>query len=327
MLGDDIEVWEAVAGDLRGILRGLRDHKDGPIAAPVHYRLAVMRLQRGLIEDQEAVRKALGPDHADITLSGLDEHLRRQLDDDPEALPVLGALRPAVRAEAMLQLHEAMQCDAELTPGLRAATALASVSGRWSEAVAWLERLAVAEPAERAVRPLMTLAEVQWRKLGQPDQARRYLLEARALSNEDPAVLDKLLKLDLDISNWTEAVATCSALIRQLGTAPEGRTLRVTYLLTLGEIHVYGLQKPAEALMHYLEALNSMPDYALTYTLVRELLEANPWPSVAHDLPSVPEAQRAPVQRLIDLLLEGAKHHAQDAEALVTGLRRALLGT
>lgn len=326
MLGDNIETWEAVAGDLRSVLRGLRDYKDGPVAAPVHLRLALIRLVQGLIEDEEGVRRALGPDHGELTLDALDEHLRRQLDGDPDALPVATALRPAVRAEAMLQLHEALQCDPEYPPALRAATALAMVSGRWNEVVTWLERLAAAEPAERAVRPLVTLAEVFWRKLGQPEAARRHLLEARERSGDDPAVLDKLLKLDLDTSNWAEAVETCSTLIRQADGLHDGKTLKVTYLLTLGEIHVYGLQRPADALLHYLHALDTMPEYALTYTLIRELLEANPWAEVVQALGKVPEARRAPLTRQIDLMAQSAAAHAQNAEALVMGLRKAILG-
>ncbi|MCA9526522.1 MAG: hypothetical protein KC549_09545 [Myxococcales bacterium] len=326
MLGEDLEIWDAVAVDLRGLLRGLSDHKDGPIAAPVHYRLAVMRLQRGLIEDATSVREALGAEHAGLALAALDEHLRRQLDDEDDALGVLQALRPAVRAEAMLQLHEALQCDAEHAPALRAATALASVSGRWTEAAAWLDRLASIEPPDRSIRPLLALADVHWRKLGGTDTARRYILEARERAPEDPAVLDKLLKLDLDLSHWPEAVEACLALIAQIGDTPEGRALKVTYLLTLGEIHVYGLQKPAEALLHYLDALRVMPDYALTYTLVRELFEGVPWATVAAALPQVPAAQRAPLARYLDLLTEGAKS-AADASALVSGLRTALLAT
>ncbi|MEZ4471384.1 MAG: hypothetical protein R3F60_11410 [bacterium] len=324
MQGEDLEIWEGVASDLRALLRGLSDHKDGPVAAPIHYRLAVMRLQSGLIEDGDAVREALGPDHRGATTASLDEHLRRQLDDEDDSVPVLQALRPAIRAEAMLQLHEALQCDPEHAPALRAATALASVSGRWNEAAAWLERIASVEPPERAIRPLLTLADIHWRKLGSNEVARRYLLEARSRAPDDPAVLDKLLKLDLDLSHWPEAVEACTALIAQLGDTAEARALKVTYLLTLGEIHVYGLQRPAEALLHYLDALRVMPDYALTYTLVRELFESCPWPTVAQALPQVPEARRAPLARYLDLLVEGART-ASDAEALVSGLRTALL--
>lgn len=326
MLADNIETWEAVAADLRGVLRGLRDSKDVPVAAPLHHRLAYIRLLQGLIEDQDAVRRTLGPDHTGLGFTELEAHLRRQLDDDPDALPVVSALRPAVRAEAMLQLHEALQCDDRYPPALRAATALAMVSGRWNEVVNWLERLANAEPVERSVRPLVALAEVYWRKLGQPENARRHLVEARERAGDDPAVLDKLLKLDLDASNWEEAVLTCSTLIHQAGSLHDGQTLKVTYLLTLGEIHVYGLQRPAEALLHYLDALATMPEYALTYTLIRELLEANPWPAVATELAQVPEARRAPLAHLIERMVDGAKTHAENPEALVLGLRKALLG-
>ncbi|MEZ4463657.1 MAG: hypothetical protein R3F43_03840 [bacterium] len=136
-------------------------------------------------------------------------------------------------------------------------------------------------------------------------------------------MLDKLLKLDLDLS-LARGGGGLHGPHRPARRHRRGRALKVTYLLTLGEIHVYGLQRPAEALLHYLDALRVMPDYALTYTLVRELFESCPWPTVAQALPQVPEARRAPLARYLDLLVEGART-ASDAEALVSGLRTALL--
>lgn len=323
MLGDDLEAWEAVTQELRALLRGLRDHKDAPLAAPIHHRIALLRLQRGLIEEEAEVRKALGEAFAETPLDTLAAQLALQLAGQGFQAPVLNALRPAVRAEAMLELHEALQTDDAFVPALRAATALASVSGRWPEAVAWLERLAAVEPGEKAAAPLMNLGDIHWKKLGQTDEARSFYEAARERSGDDPVLLDKLLKLDLDLSNWDDAVTTCMALIDQVAHEPEGRPLKVTYLLTLGEIHVYGLQRPAEAMMHYLTALDSMPDYALTYTLLRELLEANPWAGLAEDVRK--EAGVSSAARYVKLLDAGAEAHPANAGAIVSHLRDALL--
>ena len=291
MLGDDLEAWGAVADELRTLLRGLKDHKDQPNAAPLHHRLAIMRLVRGVREELTSVREGLSEQFSTLPPEALIEQLLNQLDGEAATIPVLGALRPASRAEAMLELHEALQADPECVPALRMATALASVSGRWAQAVAWLDRIASIEPGERA--------------------------------GDDPVLLDKLLKLDLDLSNWAAAVATCQTLIEQVSGEPEGRALRVTYLLTLGEIHVYGLQKPADALMHYLDALDSMPDYALTYTLLRELLETNSWDSLIEALGA--DADDTPAEPFVALLSEGAAAHPDDAGAIVSHLRTAVL--
>lgn len=323
MLGDDLEAWAAVTRDLRTLLRGIRDHKDLPNAAPLHHRLAIMRLVRGVREDLTLVREGLSEQFSQLPPDALIQQLLSQLDGEAASVPVLGALRPALRAEAMLQLHEALQADPEYVPVLRMATALASVSGRWAEAVAWLERIAGVEPGEKGALPLMTLGDIHWKKLGQPTEAQAFYRAAQARCGDDPVLLDKLLKLDLDLSNWADAVATCQVLIDQVTGEPEGKALRVTYLLTLGEIHVYGMQKPAEALMHYLDALHAMPDYALTYTLLRELLEANSWVSLTDALGD--EAVGTPAERFVDLLEEGAVAHPEDAAAIVSHLRTAVL--
>lgn len=323
MLGDDLEAWEAVTQELRALLRGIRDHKDAPLAAPIHHRIAALRLLRGLIEEEEAVRQALGESFAEVSLTDLAAQLALQLDGKGFQVPVLNGLRPAVRAEAMLALHEALQADEEFVPGLRAATALASVSGRWPEAVAWLERLAAVEPGEKGAVPLMNLGDIHWKKLGQTDEARAFYDAARERSGDDPVLLDKLLKLDLDLSNWDDAVLTCNALIDQVANEPEGRPLKVTYLLTLGEIHVYGLQRPADAMMHYLTALDSMPDYALTYTLLRELLEATKWTDLSDDVKK--QAGVSSAARYVKLLDAGAEAHPDDAGAIVSHLRDAVL--
>ena len=323
MLGDDLEAWGAVADELRTLLRGLRDHKDQPNAAPLHHRLAIMRLVRGVREELTSVREGLSEQFSTLPPEALIEQLLNQLDGEAATIPVLGALRPASRAEAMLELHEALQADPECVPALRMATALASVSGRWAQAVAWLDRIASIEPGERAALPLMMLGDIHWKKLGQPTEAQRFYRAAHDRCGDDPVLLDKLLKLDLDLSNWAAAVATCQTLIEQVSGEPEGRALRVTYLLTLGEIHVYGLQKPADALMHYLDALDSMPDYALTYTLLRELLETNSWDSLIEALGA--DADDTPAEPFVALLSEGAAAHPDDAGAIVSHLRTAVL--
>lgn len=323
MLGDDLEAWAAVADELRTLLRGLRDHKDLPNAAPLHHRLAIMRLVRGVREELTSVREGLSEQFSTLPADALIQQLLNELDGDPATIPVLGALRPASRAEAMLQLHEALQADPDYVPALRMATALAGVSGRWAQAVTWLDRIAGVEPGERAALPLMMLGDIHWKKLGQAAEAQSFYRAAHALRGDDPLLLDKLLKLDLDLSNWADAVATCQALIDQVTGEAEGKALRVTYLLTLGEIHVYGLQKPAEALMHYLDALNSMPDYALTYTLLRELLETNSWDSLLEALGE--DADGTPAEAFVALLSEGAAEHPDDAGAIVSHLRTAVL--
>ncbi|MCA9559140.1 MAG: hypothetical protein KC583_11340, partial [Myxococcales bacterium] len=110
------------------------------------------------------------------------------------------------------------------------------------------------------------------------------------------------------------AVDLCYRLMRVVEA--DRADLRVTYRLTLGEIHVYGVRRPAAALLHYLEAVRLLPAYALTYTLLQELVEAQGWRALADELARLPDDEVAPLRALIDALGEALAANEAVDEAL-----------
>ena len=66
-----------------------------------------------------------------------------------------------------------------------------------------------------------------------------------------------------------------------------------------------------------------MPDYALTYTLLRELLEATKWTDLSADVKK--QAGVSSAARYVKLLDAGAEAHPDDAGAIVSHLRDAVL--
>lgn len=293
----DLQAWDLVAADLGRVVGTVRERASLRYVAPLHHRLAVIRLRCGVLTE---VEQASGPRDADQLLERLDA----QLDQAGPSGGVLDSLTPSVRADAMAALRRALSCDPDYGPALRASAALAQVAGRWLEAVAWLRKLVDrAAPDAARGRLLVRLGDIHWRKLDAGAEARGFYQAARAHLGDDPDLLDNLLKLDLDLENWEPAIETCHTLIELVRGRPDRAGLTVTYLLTLGEIHVYGLKRPGVALAHYLRALQAMPGYALTYTLVQELLEAEPWDRLEPELvvAAAEQTELAPLfQRLRD---------------------------
>ena len=196
---------------------------------------------------------------------------------------------------------------------------LASVAGRWAEAATWLERLAesyAGQPTGAAV--WMEAGDVQWQKLGRHDEARAAFEAALSGGHDEQAVLDRLLKLALEAERWSDAVALCGRLIEravQLGAPQAG----VTYRLTLGEISLHGRRSPAEALLHYLLAARDCRDFALTYTLLGELLRAHPWRALSGQLAALDAVLLVPVSEDLDALRAGAAR-GLEGDALVAVL-------
>lgn len=306
---NDIEAWHGVRTSLRRVLDELNG-QERELGAPLLVRMASIRLRAAMIEQHDAVIEKVG----EADLRALEDALAAEFAGRTSPLPVLEALSPGVRSEALAEVREAIDRDPSHLPALRAGAALAQLGGRWQEAAEWLERLAEAEP--KSGDALIALADIYWSKLGQPQQARRFYKSARKRSGDDPDLLDKLLKLHLELEEWEPAIATCNTLISQ-GGRPE---MTVTYMLTLGEIHVYGLRESGAALVHYLDALRTLPQYALTYTLLQELLDGNRWSDFEAHFEAMEPAALKPNERLLEILREVAG----DGKRAVVGIRVAL---
>lgn len=275
----DLAAWQGVRDDLLIVADATRqDRQTRPFAASAMHRLAAVLLQSAVLEDAAALTSGL----AGASLKRLQRSLRDQLAGRPHEYAVLEALGEAVRAQASRLVDEALMLDPQFVPALQMQVALDRVTKQWPSVVQAMERLLEIDlrPTSRA-HAFETLADVYWRELGKPDVALGYYRAALDAHDPIPERLDKLLKLNLELENWDDAVACCNQLIELVNREPDKSPLAVTYRLTLGEIHLYGLEEPGVALRHYLFALQLMPDYDLTFTLLRELLGAHPWAVLA----------------------------------------------
>ena len=306
---NEIQAWHGVRSNLRRVLDELNG-QERELGAPLLVRMASIRLRTATLEQADAVREKVG----EAEREAVDGALAAQFAGQAAPMPVLEALSPGVRSEALVEVREAIDRDPTHLPALRAGAALAQLGGRWAESASWLERLAGAEP-ERG-ESLIALADIYWSKLGQPQQARKYFMAARKRMGDDPDLLDKMLKLYLELEEWEPAIATCNTLIGQ-GARAE---MTVTYMLTLGEIHIYGLREPGAALVHYLDALRTLPEYALTYTLLTELIDANDWAGFEAHFEAVEPA----TLKLHEPLIEALREAEGDGERAVLGVREKL---
>ncbi len=306
---NDIQAWHGVRTSLRRVLDELNG-QERELGAPLLVRMASIRLRAATLEQHDAVIEKVG----EADRRAIEGALVAEFAGEHSSLAVLEALSPGVRSEALAEVREAIDRDPEHLPALRAGAALAQLGGRWQEAAEWLERLAQAEPKRGDA--LIALADIYWSKLGQPQQARKFYKGARKRSGDDPDLFDKLLKLHLELEEWEPAIATCNTLISQ-GGRPE---MTVTYMLTLGEIHVYGLRESGAALVHYLDALRTLPQYALTYTLLQELLDGNEWSDFEAHFEAMEPAALKPHEPLLEVL----RTAAGDGKKAVAGIRVAL---
>ncbi len=307
---NDVRAWHAVREDLGRVADEL-DAAASELAAPVYLRMAFARLRAALHEQTEDVTRAVG---GEIPLDSLEAALDDALTGRSPTHDVLAALSPGVRTEALGLVGRAVSRDATFLPALHAGIALAQTGGRWDEAVNWLTRLAeVTDDSD----PLVALAEIHWGRFGRPQEARAYFRNARQRAGDDPALLDRMLKLYLELEDWEPAIAACQALIGQSGR-PE---MTVTYRLTLGEIHVFGLQEPGAALVHYLDAARSLPTYDLTFTLLQELLDANEWEDLDAHLEALPPERLVELEPSLVVIREAKGDGKKSAAALKMLLR------
>ena len=238
---EDVKAWSAVREDLRRVLNEVSGAGERTLGAPVLLRMAKVRLRAALVEQADEVKQALGD--LDSSPETIRNALEVTLGGGSAEIPVLEALSPGVRGEALAEVADAIARDVTHLPALRTGTTLAQVAGRWEEAILWLGHLAEVCGDHRA-ETLIALADIEWSKLGRPHDAGKRYRAARAVLGEDPALLDKMLKLHLELQEWEQAIGVCNTLLTQ-GGRPE---MMVTYQLTLGEIHVFGLEEPGAAL-------------------------------------------------------------------------------
>lgn len=313
----DMNAWEAVEADLSRLVDAARSRSSAALLAPLQHRIAIIRLRRALLAETAAVREAVGEED-DGALAAL---LDRQLGGDPVAKGVLEALGAEARGEAMAALREALAGDRDHRPALRAAAALASAAGRWPEAVGYLERLVDREQGDAAGRAWHQLGDIWWRKLASPAKARPCYQKARQILGDETKLLDKLLKLDLELENWEEAISACHALIDKMQRRKRRPELAVTYMLTMGEIHVYGMRQPQVAMTYYLMAQSTMPDYVLSYQLLQELVSGNEWEMVEPNLDLLPDDQVELITPSLDRLRIAVEQHPGDAAGAIKAFR------
>lgn len=270
--------WERVAVDLRRVALAVAPFGGGLRRGALHLRIAVLGVRAALAQHLDAVREALAGTElptGDDTLPALEAALETQLAGAVSAFPVLEHLPAEARSAADAEVRRALDADPDYKPALRAAAALAAAAGDFGLAALWTKRLAdLPGMPEIRADALQALAQLHWRKLGEPRLAREMLQRARELQPDDLVLVDKLLKLDLEMENWEDAVVACQHLVLQLGRKRENPELSVTYLLTLGEIQLYGLKNPALSLKFYLDAVERLPEYPLTFSLMQDLMEA-----------------------------------------------------
>lgn len=315
----DIDAWHAVEGDLAGLLDATRGRIPATFAAPIVYRLALVRLRRAVLEEHEAGNEALGEAQEASTLV---EQLERQLVGEPGAPPILEALPIEAREAATGHLREALRDHPDHFPSLRALAALAAAASRWPEVAESLERL-VDQPGEPGGRAWQKLGDVHWRKLAAPKKARPCYIRARQVLGDETKLLDKMLKLDLELENWEEAIEACHALIDKMQRRKKRPELAVTYMLTMGEIHVYGMRQPKVALTYYLMAQSTLPEYELTYQLLQELVLGNDWDMLEPDLDLLPEANVELISPSLDGLRAAVESHPGDAPGAIKAFRAA----
>lgn len=316
----DLAAWAGVRADLLVVADATRrDYQTRPFAASALHRLAAVHLETAITQDADALTSGL----AGASLRRLQRSLREQMAGRVPEYAILEALRPEVRAHAARQISEALTLDPNYVPALRLQIALSRISGDWATVVRALERLLEVDqrPGARA-HTFEILADVHWHELGKPNDALGYLQAAIDAHEAPPERLDKLLKLNLELESWDEAVTCCEQLIELVNRTPDKAPLAVTYRLTLGEIHLYGLDQPGVALRHYLFALGLMPHYELTYTLLRELLAAHPWSTLAGHYHAVDNAVAPPGGEAFEKLAD-AFANLNDPTRALAALREA----
>ena len=280
----DLLGWRKVERDLRLILAGSSELREDGDAAALYYRLAVVRLQCAILEDYSPILNKIGVEKSHDAL--LDD-LNRELGGDQEMV-LLKAVDRERREEAVATLRAGLRLDEGHTPSLRAYSVLATLEGRWKAVVAALERLAARSEGDVLPRIYQRLGDVHWRCLSAPADARPYYGKALKARPTDIKLMDNVLKLDLELERWESAIDLCEALIARMNRRSSRPEMTVTYMLTMGEIHVYGQHRPDVALAYYLGAINALPAYQLSYTLLRELLEAHGWYELEPELRALP---------------------------------------
>jgi tetratricopeptide (TPR) repeat protein len=306
--------WQGVADDLRRVLHGVGPLGGSLRRGALHLRLAVIGLRVALEQNRSAIAAELlrdapeGLDPAAVLAASLEA----QLGGGSATYPVLEALPSAARLTAAAEIKRALDADPDYKPALRAAAALAMAEAEWRPATVYYRRIAeLPGMTETRVDALQALGTLHWRRLGEPAEARVLFERARALSPDDLVLVDKLLKLDLELERWDSAVAGCRHLVEALGDGDGNPELAVTYLLTLGEIHLYGLGEPVAALGFYLDAVERMPAYPLTYSLLQDLLEHHAEAALEGQRTSVEAGDvHAPRRQLVDLLRKAVGAHS-----------------
>ncbi len=267
--------WRRVAADLQRVLRGVTPWGGGLRRGALNMRLSIVGLRLALDAHRDQVLSALGTEASPLEADApLEAALEAELAGGTPAHHVLEHLPEVSLLAADAEIRRALDADPDYKPALRAAAALAVARHDFGLAAVWHRKLVdLPGMPETRADALQMLAQLHWRRMGEPRLARELLQRARELQPDDLVLVDKMLKLDLELENWESAAAGCQHLVLQLGQKHETPELSVTYLLTLGEIEFYGMKNPAAALRHYLDAVERLPDYPLTFSLMQDLME------------------------------------------------------
>ncbi|MBX3251378.1 MAG: hypothetical protein KF901_29645 [Myxococcales bacterium] len=236
----------------------------------------------------------------------------------------LHAHRLGNRADGVARLEAAAELAPDDPEVLSALAVLYEEGSRWDALATTLEALSrVTADRSASVVVMLRLAAVHQHRLGNPDQAMRWLAAALALDPLDEEALQSLEALYLEHERWRELATVRRA--EAEATRDAGRRARA--LQRVAELHERALEDAAGAIDHHAKALAASPTHAPSFdALDRLYAAAGRW----HDLVALHEAavDRAPdaIAKIVHLFRIGAVHEDQlgdPARALMV-YRRAL---
>jgi len=294
------------------------------------HRAGLLRLRAALAErisrDDLGLPAQLDAPTAEVRFALFSRAVEQVLLGAADTHGTLEAVPGELRQSFESVVTQVLEAEPGFKPALRAKASLEWARRDYAAAASTLERLsALPGPAEAKADALSRLADLWSRRLGRAREALGLYGEALRLSPDDAVLLDRRLKLALELEDWAEATADC---VRLLGVVESTRghgELFVAYLLTLGEIHFYGLDRPAQALGFYLDAVHRLPGHPMTYTLLRDLLEARPDALEGVDVhPDAGYAGQEARSTLLPLLRGAVGRHPADPISATRAFRDAV---
>ena len=327
-MGDNdalIEGWQEVEAQLRLILAS-QSAMSATGCGSLHLRLAKLLLWNDALRQPPELWAERFEGAVETGLSDLWSVLEAQLDGRKPDFEGVRHLSLETRSAALSEVDEGLVLDPGHRSLLRARIVLCRALDDEAGTTAALRLLAHLPGLPESMADALTdWGEQLWRALGDPAGAVQAFEQALALFPEDLVLIDKVLKVDLELERWVDAVAACQHLIAALDKGHSKKEFAVTYLLTLGEIHLQGLGAPGLALGFYLEAVARLPTHALTFQLLGELFEGHHQEvKVAVEALWAHPSDDARRRHLAELLRGAVRHNPTSPRAAVKAFQGAL---